>query len=162
MGEAGGAVSVVIVGAGAEDVAEIVAMEREAVEAPHWPEAVYREMIADVAGESVLRRHLLVARCEGVLAGFAVGKVLGEVAELENVVVAAWARRMGVGRALCGAVVNWAWEQGAAKMELEVRRSSAGARALYRELGFAVTGERRGYYRTPPEDAVLMLLARRM
>jgi ribosomal-protein-alanine N-acetyltransferase len=141
-----------------EDIAGILAIERAVVEAPHWPEAVYREMMAGAPEAGRPQRCLLVARRDEKLAGFAVGKVLGEVAELENLVVGVGMRRMGIGRALCATIVSWAWEQGAARMELEVRRSNAGAIALYRELGFGLTGERRGYYMGPAEDAVLMSL----
>ena len=43
---------------------------------------------------------------------------------------------------------------------LEVRRSNASAIALYRALGFATVGERRGYYRRAGggEDALVMTL----
>ena len=67
------------------------------------------------------------------------------------------ARRMGVGRALCEAVIDWCKGQSAA-LELEVRAGSEGAIALYEGLGFVVTGRRGGYYREPAEDAVLMHL----
>ena len=43
-------------------------------------------------------------------------------------------------------------------MELEVRAGSVGAIALYEGLGFVVVGRRRGYYREPVEDALLMRL----
>jgi ribosomal-protein-alanine acetyltransferase len=39
---------------------------------------------------------------------------------------------------------------------LEVRAGNSDALALYRKLGFRETGRRRGYYRDPPEDALLM------
>ncbi len=80
--------------------------------------------------------------------GFAVGKVIGvgcgEFGELESVAVEAAARRGGVGRALCGAVVEWCRERGAAVVELEVRAGSGGAIALYEGLGFVVAGRRQG------------------
>ena len=41
---------------------------------------------------------------------------------------------------------------------LEVRVSNAAARGLYRTLGFRLVGLRRGYYKSPIEDALLMAL----
>jgi [ribosomal protein S18]-alanine N-acetyltransferase len=148
---------VTIVPAGAADLRVVMELEQIVAEAPHWAEAEYR---AIVEGSGVVRRCLLVAKLDEYLVGFAVGKVVASVAELESVVVKASARRGGVGRALCGAVVAWGWEQGASVMELEVRASSAGAIALYEGLGFVAVGRRRGYYSTPGEDALLMRLER--
>ncbi len=65
---------------------------------------------------------------------------------------------MGVGAALCEAVVAWCAGRGATEVELEVRAGSAGAIALYERLGFVAVGRRPGYYRSPMEDAVLMRL----
>jgi ribosomal-protein-alanine N-acetyltransferase len=51
----------------------------------------------------------------------------------------------------------WSREREAAQViELEVRASSMSALALYSSLGFTEQGRRRGYYRDPIEDAVLM------
>jgi ribosomal-protein-alanine N-acetyltransferase len=94
---------------------------------------------------------------EGGVVGFAVGKVIdGGPAELESVAVDEAARRSGMGRALCGAVMAWCHTQGATEMELEVRAGSVGAIALYEGLGFCMVGRRAGYYRDPVEDALLM------
>ena len=43
-------------------------------------------------------------------------------------------------------------------MLLEVRQSNHAAICLYRKLGFAQIGVRRGYYHAPEEDALLMQL----
>jgi [ribosomal protein S18]-alanine N-acetyltransferase len=152
--------------AGATDLARVVEMERTIAEAPHWAEMEYAAIVSanrDVDGiDGIVKCCLLVAEAgEGPL-GFAVGKVVGSgegsVAELESVVVEVAARRGGVGRALCGAVIAWCREQGAAVLELEVRAGSDGAIALYTGLGFIVVGRRREYYREPVEDAVVMRL----
>jgi [ribosomal protein S18]-alanine N-acetyltransferase len=166
----------------AEDLAGVVALERSVAEAPHWSEGEYRTIVrsqedAHVGGGGVgVRRCLFVAEREGRLVGFAVGKVVGTgcdcLAELESVVVDVGARRGGVGRALCEAVMDWCRGEGAVAMELEVRAGSAGAIALYGGLGFVAVGRRAAYYpgisdRTaygavcgegPAEDAVLMRL----
>ncbi|MEO6982984.1 MAG: GNAT family N-acetyltransferase [Edaphobacter sp.] len=148
--------------AGAADLAGVVALERETAEAPHWREAEYVEMVVAAGVVGGVRRCLFVAEREGALVGFAVGKVMGSgldsSAELESVAVSAGARRAGVGRALCVAVAGWCREEGAMAVELEVRAASAGAIALYEGLGFVSVGRRRGYYRGPVDDAVLMRL----
>jgi ribosomal-protein-alanine N-acetyltransferase len=152
----------------AADLEAVIALERAVGEAPHWSETEYAAIVSSqedtrggVQGGEV-RRCLLVAEAEGRLVGFAVGKVIGMgrdgVAELESVAVEAGARRGGVGRALCGAVVEWCRGQGAAAIELEVRAGSAGAIALYAGLGFVVVGRRGAYYSGPVEDALLMRL----
>jgi [ribosomal protein S18]-alanine N-acetyltransferase len=77
---------------------------------------------------------------------------------LESVVVLPSARRMGVGMRLCREVSEWCRRRGASSMELEVRVRSVGARRLYERLGFVEEGVRRGYYKEPVDDAVLMRL----
>jgi ribosomal-protein-alanine N-acetyltransferase len=52
--------------------------------------------------------------------------------------------------------MEWCREQGAGVVELEVRAGSVGAIGLYEGLGFVATGRRRGYYKEPVEDALLM------
>jgi ribosomal-protein-alanine N-acetyltransferase len=149
---------VLVRAAGVGDLAGVIALDRGAAEASHWAEADYAAMLDEGAGG--VRRCLLVAESAGELVGFAVGKVVrGESsAELESVAVRGDARRGGVGRALCGAVAEWCRGQGAAALALEVRAASAGAIALYAGLGFASVGRRRGYYREPMDDALLMRL----
>jgi ribosomal-protein-alanine N-acetyltransferase len=147
--------------AGAEDVAGVVALERSIEQAPHWAEAEYAAMV-NAQADGLVRRCLFVAEAEGGLLGFSVGKMIGSevegVAELESVAVDAAARRGGVGKALCEAVVAWCKAQRAAVLELEVRAGSGGAIALYSGLGFVVAGLRKGYYKEPDEDAVMMRL----
>ena len=143
------------------DLAEVVALERRVVEAPHWAEAEYAVIVGS-GGEGAVRRCLFVAETDEKLLGFAVGKVILSVAdrvgELESVAVDAAGRRRGVGRSLCEAVIGWCRDHAAVEMELEVRAGSGGAIALYAGLGFGVVGRRRGYYQEPDEDAVLMQL----
>lgn len=95
-------------------------------------------------------REVWVAEEEGVVAGFAVWQELpGGEAELLNLAVAPGARRRGAGRALVEAM------QGK-RVWLEVRASNEGAIRFYEALGFTRRGVRRGYYRDPVEDAVVM------
>ncbi|HUS89105.1 MAG TPA: ribosomal protein S18-alanine N-acetyltransferase [Desulfosporosinus sp.] len=47
-------------------------------------------------------------------------------------------------------------EQGMERMTLEVRGSNSPAQSLYKSLGFAIAGVRKGYYADTGEDAVIM------
>ena len=145
----------------ASDLAAILVLERATDHAPHWAPTAYAAIIE---GHD-LQRCLILAETEKALAGFAVGVVhpapqdpVGGIAELESVVVAAGARRVGIGRALCEEVCDWCRCRGATEIGLEVRAASAGAIALYAELGFEQIGRRPHYYRDPEDDAVSMRL----
>ena len=138
------------------DFVGIVALERAIETAPHWSPATY---VAILSAEAGSQRCLVVAEASGSLVGFAVGSLQPErVAELESIAVAASARRAGVGRALCIAIIDWCRDQGATEVVLEVRATSAAAIALYVSLGFTQIGRRPGYYRVPKDDALIMRL----
>jgi ribosomal-protein-alanine N-acetyltransferase len=144
------------------DLAGVVRLERAVAEAPHWPDAEYEAIMDQLGGEGTVRRCFFVAELDGRVVGFAIGKAIGSGAEglgeLESVAVEGTARRMGAGRALCGAVIDWCRSLGLGELELEVRAASGGAVALYRGLGFAAAGRRSGYYQEPADDALLMHL----
>jgi len=143
------------------DIERIVALDRATESLPHWPVAAYAAALEPATGT---HRCLFVAETGQDLAGFAVASITRIetpdaaelLAELESVAVAISSRRSGIGRALCLAVIDWALQQGAAAIELEVRSRSEGAIALYRQLGFAAAGRRASYYRDPLDDAILM------
>jgi [ribosomal protein S18]-alanine N-acetyltransferase len=144
----------------AEDVEQIIELERRVAEAPHWRRAEYEGIVFQSGEQAGVRRCLLVAEMDREVAGFAVAKMVSaaELGEVESVAVRPSTRRMGVGMQLCREVVEWCRRQGAVRMELEVRAGNVGARTLYEKLGFAVEGVRRGYYTQPVDDAVLMQL----
>ena len=79
------------------------------------------------------------------------------VADL-GLMVAASARRRGVGRALLDAAVEWARSAGVRKIELHVFPHNEAAIALYKAFGFEREGYRKGHYRRGGEyvDAILM------
>ena len=147
-----------IVAATPDDIQAILALDQTCAEAPHWTEAQYRAIVSP--SQDAPERCLLVAKSPNEITGFAAGKLVADEAELETVAVSPMHRRSGLGRALCTAVITWAWDRGARRMELEVRASSVGPLALYRDLGFVIVGRRTKYYAAPRENAVLMRLER--
>lgn len=102
-----------------------------------------------------VRRVVLLAEAEASVCGFVVARVVAGEWEIENVVVAAAARRRGVGRALIRTIAATARMEDAARLILEVRESNGPARQLYESTGFAQCGVRSRYYRDPEEAAIL-------
>jgi ribosomal protein S18 acetylase RimI-like enzyme len=155
------------------DLNAILALERAAENAPHWPLSSYTAVLTAAGDEgagqtsAAPQRCLIVACRDTLLVGFAVGLVTPAprkldatcVAEFESVAVASAARRTGLGRALCRAVFDCCRSHGATEVMLEVRAASTGAIALYTSLGFTQSGRRPRYYHDPDDDALVMRLA---
>ena len=78
-----------------------------------------------------------------------------------GLMVAADARRQGVGRALLQAAVDWACATGIRKLELHVFPWNEAAIKLYEAFGFEREGFRQGHYRRGSDyvDAILMAYA---
>jgi len=88
--------------------------------------------------------------------GYVVAWFAADEAEIANLAVAPEARGQGVGAALLDAALAESERRGAAAVYLEVRDSNRTARRLYASRGFEEVGRRRGYYRRPLEDAVIL------
>lgn len=91
-----------------------------------------------------------------VVAGYSVLARAADEAELLNLAVAEGARGRGIGTALVRQAIADAVEWGAWAVFLEVRASNAAALALYLRASFSEVGRRRGYYRRPSEDALIL------
>ena len=140
-----------------EDIAVIRKLERDSETAAHWGEREYDALFAAEAP----RRLALLAAEEGSapILGFAIARCADDEWEIENVVVEGERRRQGVGSALISELVREARRSGAAAVLLEVRESNAPARLLYEKAGFNYARRRTGYYRDPPEDALLLKIS---
>jgi ribosomal-protein-alanine N-acetyltransferase len=93
----------------------------------------------------------------GVVA-FAVFWHVTDEVHLLNLATRTDRQRQGVGRALMGAVIGYARENGVRHVLLEVRQSNLAAIELYRSLGFCDTRTRPGYYQDG-EDGIEMTLS---
>ena len=134
------------------DVDLLAALEQRAQTAAHWPIEQYRKLF-DGDGP---RRLAMVAERDGALAGFIVARAMPPECEIENVVVDDGHRRKGVASALLWTMVEHARGEHMKRMFLEVRESNLAARQLYESAGFAASGRRKGYYREPTEDALIL------
>lgn len=102
--------------------------------------------------------YYIAAEEQGVLLGYAGMQVVVGEAYITNIAVDPAYRRMGIGESLLKALIEHGVDRDVDFLTLEVRRSNTGAQELYRKLGFAEEGIRKGYYEKPKEDAILMTL----
>ncbi|MBS0613211.1 MAG: GNAT family N-acetyltransferase [Proteobacteria bacterium] len=126
-----------------EEAERIARMSRDFIEQGlHWSWTFSR-----------VQRHILdrscsvvVARSERRLVGFAITRFADETAHLNLLAVRPEWRQQGCGRRLIDWLIASADAAGIRRIDLELRRGNAGARAFYERLGFKAGGERAHYY----------------
>jgi [ribosomal protein S18]-alanine N-acetyltransferase len=136
------------------DISRIMEIERAAPTAAHWKQDDYLAMLAGTGA----KRVLLVAEERKNVLAFIVAKTATDEWEIENMVVAAEARRRRLAARLIERLLDAATARGAICVMLEVRESNLAARALYRSAGFIEASRRPKYYSNPEEDAVIYRL----
>ncbi len=120
------------------DLPALVRLELDSFDDP-WSEAL---LAAEVASSPLL----LLAEVGGRGAGYAAFLEAADEAELLRVAVDPTERRRGLGRRLVEAGVAVLRRRGTIRCHLEVRPDNEAALALYRTLGFEVSGRRPGYF----------------
>lgn len=117
-----------------------------------WSEADFAGFLADP-------QCRLITRATGVaLQAFALFRIVLDEAELLTLATEPEARRKGHARALLQEGLGVVHAAGARVCYLEVAADNLPAIALYRGMGFAQAGLRRGYYHAPglpPTDALV-------
>jgi ribosomal-protein-alanine N-acetyltransferase len=149
------------------DIPAILALEQLCPSAAHWTEFQYRTLLRNETFGSISHRIALVveqtseehsvtpAQTQPGLLAFLVAHRIDREWELENIAVAPAARRRGLATMLIQELFYLARERNSNSIFLEVRESNQLAQALYEKLGFTKSGLRKGYYQSPPEDAIL-------
>lgn len=132
------------------DLAAVTLLEQAAFSDP-WTS----EMLSDILTD---RNAITLAALDGEdrLIGSALGHVVADEGELLSIAVDPDYRGKGLGRLLLDRILTEFVAVGAASVWLEVRAGNEAAKALYRAAGFQQAGIRRGYYRRPPEDALVL------
>jgi ribosomal-protein-alanine N-acetyltransferase len=67
-------------------------------------------------------------------------------------------RRIGIGRALMGTLIDTAIREGASTLHLNLRIDNYGAKKMYEAFGFRSVGIAKGYYESDGADAETMVL----
>ncbi|MDF1615981.1 ribosomal protein S18-alanine N-acetyltransferase [Petrocella sp. FN5] len=132
-----------------KDVEQIYTIELEAFSSPWTRESILMEVISP-------RSHYLVMENEDEIIGYAgLWKIFDE-GHITNIAVKKGFRNRGLGLLLMEQLMDHAKENQIKKLTLEVRCSNFQALKLYKKLGFAEAGRRKGFYDLPKEDAIIM------
>lgn len=97
-----------------------------------------------------------VAEQEERIIGYCCLRLLAGEGEIQRIAVLPNKRRLGAGRKMMEAMVSYAMGRHTYVISLEVRESNIVAQRLYESFGFAPEAVRKGYYRNPLEDAIIM------
>ena len=128
----------------------VAALEKTVFSEP-WSRDALRLLLTDGAVGFVCVQDNRVLAYGGMLIAPFEGQVT-------NVAVHPNARRMGLGRAVVGALIKDARRRELEQIALEVRVSNEAAISLYEAFGFYRAGVRKRFYKNPAEDALVMLL----
>lgn len=136
------------------DIPAVAALAAELPTASHWPQDTYELALDPI---NLPERIALVAEAaDSTPAGFAIASILGAESELESIAIACRFQRQGVARGLLMQLTARLARRNIQTLFLEVRASNEAALELYRAVGFAESGRRRGYYGDPVEDALVL------
>jgi ribosomal-protein-alanine N-acetyltransferase len=117
-----------------------------------WPLEGFREVLG-MPGTVAL----VTTERDDPIGYFLAREILG-TAEVLNLAVVPEYRGRGLGGVLLDAGLDAVRARGGSEVFLEVRASNAVAQGLYARRGFKLEGRRRGYYRRPDEDALVLRL----
>ncbi|MEM9426809.1 MAG: GNAT family N-acetyltransferase [Pseudomonadota bacterium] len=137
-----------------------------------WTETDFDELLATKASffvhssvdkypgerEELRPSHVAATKQAQDLAGFALGRIVLDEAELLTLAVDPDHQREGIGRRCLGLFESEAALRGAAKAYLEVAETNQAAIALYHASGWVQNGRRKAYYKSTDAriDAILM------
>ena len=128
--------------AGPEAIDSVMEVMEQAFD-PVYGEAWNRAQCLGILGLPGVWMSL--ARIDGEAAGFALGRIVLDDAELLLIAVKPLARGKGIGKRLLDDMIRAARARGAARLHLEVRDGNP-ALGLYSQTGFEPIGRRKGYY----------------
>jgi ribosomal-protein-alanine N-acetyltransferase len=132
-----------------EDLDQVAHLEQQCFSNP-WARNVFEAALISPLV------YTLVQRTGDEVVGYLIAFHRGPEIEIANIAVAAPYRRRGLGRRLLAEALRVATVDGRRAAGLCVRESSQGAIRLYESFGFQRVGISPGYYRSPPEAALLM------
>ncbi|GIV14665.1 MAG: ribosomal-protein-alanine acetyltransferase [Armatimonadota bacterium] len=133
----------------AEDIPEIMQIERMCFRTPWHENAFYNELYHEPA-------CYLVAKGNGRVVGYGGMWVIMDEAHITTLAVHPHYRRQHIGERLLLALLERAIARRARHATLEVRETNLAAQRLYTKYGFYTVAIRKGYYADTGENALIM------
>lgn len=133
-----------------KDIDEIARIERGSFTDP-WSAPEFRALLASP-------HAIFLVACDqfDAIAGYVVMMSVLDESEVLNIAVDPDHRGKSLGSMLLDKSLEEAEARGSRSTFLEVRQSNEPAIRLYRSRGFEEVSRRRGYYRSPVEDALVL------
>ncbi len=135
----------------AADISSIAAAEEKIFSDP-WNERSVSDMICKDGGMCYCATD-----DDGRLLAYVIGMQITPEGEIYRIATLPEYRRRGIAYRLLDYAVKTERGRGLENLFLEVREKNDAARNLYRAYGFREIGKRRGYYKDPPDDAIIMM-----
>ena len=132
-----------------DDIEEIARLEKLCFSDP-WVKESFREELKHRFSVP------LVVKSGPTIAGYMCLWHIDDQMEIANFAVSPDFRGRGIGRKMMEEVLRVAEERSCTNLILSVRESNLPAIRLYTSHGFVEIHRRKGYYREPAEDAIIM------
>ena len=128
----------------------------EEIEALSFPDPWDRKAISSyICSEDGM---CFVAKRGNMTLGYIIGRLIAPEGEIYRIATHPDHRGRGIGYRLLSYALKTERGRGLETTFLEVRSKNKPAKALYRAYGFKEIGVRRGYYKNPDDDAIIMIL----
>lgn len=141
--------TIVIRAATLHDLPSILRIERLVFSDPWSPDSFAPEFTDEYT-------FFRVAEVDGEVVGYVIARIVARQGEIANIAVDPARQGAGIGGRLLDAAVEAAEAAVCEAVWLEVRVSNDPARRLYASRRFEPIGRRKGYYRLPVEDALVL------
>jgi [ribosomal protein S18]-alanine N-acetyltransferase len=132
-----------------QDIDAIISIENRVFSDPWSPEAFTSDFTDPYTWFRVLE-------VDGVIAGYIIARIVARQGEIANIAVDVGHQGAGYGARLLDAAIAATDAALCEAIWLEVRISNEPAQRLYASRGFEPIGRRKGYYRAPVEDALVL------
>lgn len=134
------------------DTAGIALIESSVFSDP-WSAGDFSDMLA-----SPHHSVICASNGSGDVLGYAAASFVAGESELLRIAVSQDSRRRGIGLTLLRAIIDERRRANDEVIFLEVRSRNTPAVSLYTSAGFSAYATRKGYYKAPADDALMMSL----